>query len=171
LSVCYRKAILAHAAAEGTPTGSPYLEREDEAEATEAFVGALPDVPLDDPSWDDPTFVFDAEMLAEGNHPWPIPTRPEDDDDRSVPPDAVLMPPELEPEGFEPTTEDLEDLRRWALEVEAVRLGLTIAPIAGGALAPTAEDVAEARAHREAMDALEALRRAAEADGPRYGYE
>jgi hypothetical protein len=145
-----RDRILAYAAARGTPTGSPDLEAGDEAEATEAFVGGLPDVPPDDPAWDDQTFVLDAEMLAEGNHPWPIPTRPEDDDDRSMPPDAVLMPPELEREGFDPTPEDLEDLRRWEQEIEAGRPGLTIAPIGGGAPAPTAEDAAEARADGDA---------------------
>lgn len=46
-----RERIVAYAAAEGTPTGSPYLEAEDEAEASEAFVGALPAVPFDSAEW------------------------------------------------------------------------------------------------------------------------
>jgi hypothetical protein len=138
----YAKArILAYTAREGTPTGCRYLDREDEADAEQVFADSLPAVPPDSPAWDrDTSVIFDVEMLAEGVHPWPIPTRPEDDDTRAVPPDAVLLPPELEPEfeldRFEPSPEDWEALRRWALEVEAGCLGLSIPPVSGGAPEP-----------------------------------
>jgi hypothetical protein len=71
-----REAILAHTAAEGTPTGCAYLDVEDEAAATEAFVEALPAVAFDSAEWGD-------------DGP--------DDADRSIPAGAVLVPPELEP--------------------------------------------------------------------------
>lgn len=45
--------ITAHVEAEGTPTGSAYLEAEDEAGATEAYVSALEPVAYDDPAWGD----------------------------------------------------------------------------------------------------------------------
>jgi hypothetical protein len=111
-----REAIVAHAAAEGTPTGCGYLDPSDEAAATETFIGAMAPVPSDDPAWDDETMCLDAEMLALGNHPWPIPAREEDDDDRAVPPDAAPMPPE-----FEPTAEDLADYDAWLADLERRR--------------------------------------------------
>jgi hypothetical protein len=92
-----REAVLAHTAAEGTPTGCAYLETEDEGPATEAFVGALPAVPYDSTEWGE--------------------DRP-DDADRSIPADTVLVPPELlelaplcggGPEPPTPTDEDLAD--------------------------------------------------------------
>jgi hypothetical protein len=43
--------LVAHAHAEGTPTGSPYLDREDEAAASEVFVEAMPAVPYGSPLW------------------------------------------------------------------------------------------------------------------------
>jgi hypothetical protein len=102
-----REAVLAHTAAEGTPTGCADLEAEDEGPATEAFVGALPAVPFDSAEWgeDGP-----------------------DDGDRSIPADAVLVPPELlelapivggAPESFTPTDEDLADYAAWSAELDA----------------------------------------------------
>jgi hypothetical protein len=98
-----REAILAHVAGEGTPTGCPYLEAEDEGPATEAFVSALPAVAYDSATWGD-------------DGP--------DDGDRSIPADAVLVPPELlelapivgmapedEPRPFAPSPEDRADDR------------------------------------------------------------
>src|SRR6516165_8669136 len=46
-----RERILAHAAAEGTPTGCRYLEREDEAGAEAVFVDALPPLEYSNPAW------------------------------------------------------------------------------------------------------------------------
>lgn len=125
--------IVAHAAREGTPTGSPDLEPEDEGPATEAFVGALPSVRFDSAAWDDESVLFDAGMLAEGRHPWPIPAEPDGPFDRSVPADAVLVPPEFlelppicggSPDAggpYEPTAEDLADYARWSAELDARR--------------------------------------------------
>jgi hypothetical protein len=101
------EAIVGHTAAEGTPTGSPYLDREDEPTASEVFVEAMEAVPFDDPAWGDP---------GPG------------DSDRSVPAGAAIVPTELldlapicggGPEPFEPSEGDWEDYRRWAAEVEA----------------------------------------------------
>jgi hypothetical protein len=50
-----------------------FLEAEDEATAEEIFIEAMPPVPLDSESWDRQDMCLDAAMLAEGNHPWPIP--------------------------------------------------------------------------------------------------
>ena len=60
----------------------------------EAFTAALPEVPFDSPAWDAEDAFLDAELLATDRHPWPVPTV--GDDDRMIPPDAVLVPPELE---------------------------------------------------------------------------
>jgi hypothetical protein len=47
-----RDQVVRRAVAHGTPTGSEYLDREDEDAATEAFVGAMPEVALDSNCWD-----------------------------------------------------------------------------------------------------------------------
>lgn len=67
-----REAILAHAAREGTPTGSSYLEAEDEAGATGAYLRALPAVPYADPAWDDESVILDVPMMIDGTHPFPL---------------------------------------------------------------------------------------------------
>jgi hypothetical protein len=104
--------IWAWTVANGTPTGCRYLDREDESDATDVFVASLPEVPFDSPAWDrDTSVIFDVEMLVEDNHPWPIPTV--GDDDRTIPPDADLVPPEV---------------------LELAELGL--APIGGGSPEP-----------------------------------
>jgi hypothetical protein len=86
--------ILAYTAAADTPTGSPYLDDEDEAGATEAFVDALAHAPDDHPAWDDPGYL-DVESIreAEGSP---------GDADRSIPADAILIPPELDDLEIEP---------------------------------------------------------------------
>jgi hypothetical protein len=89
-----RERILAHTAAEGCPFGSPCIELEDEAGASGAFLRALPAVPYDDPAWDDESVILDVAMLAAGTHPFPMP----DDDGRDIPPDAAVVPPELDPD-------------------------------------------------------------------------
>jgi hypothetical protein len=87
--------ILAHAATEGTPTGSPYLDPEDEAGATDAFVDALAPVPCDSLAWDDPGVYLDAESIREA-------ADGRGAVDRSIPADAVLEPPELDDFEMEP---------------------------------------------------------------------
>jgi hypothetical protein len=96
------ESIVRHAGREGTPTGCPYLEAEDEDGATEAFVSALPAVPPDAAAWDDESVLFDARMLADGVHPMPF-------------------PPEPDGPGYVPTAADLEDYARWAAELDARR--------------------------------------------------
>jgi hypothetical protein len=44
-------AVLAYTAAHGTPSGSAYLDREDEADATEAYISGLDPVPYSSPEW------------------------------------------------------------------------------------------------------------------------
>src|SRR5690348_6928529 len=73
-----RDVVLAHTAREGTPTGCIYLDPEDEQDASEVFVAELEPVPFDHESWDRQDVLFDARMLAEGTHPWPIPVTGDD---------------------------------------------------------------------------------------------
>lgn len=119
--------ILAHAALAGTPTGSAYLESGDEAAASEAFTAALEPVPFDDPAWADESVYLDRESLLET-------AKAPGDADRSIPPGAVLVPPELE---------DLDQVEPGAAAVSAAILAdepaladawrACMPPIAGGA--------------------------------------
>jgi hypothetical protein len=90
----YVDQIIRHAAAAGTIVGSP-VDPEDEAAVEAAFVEALDamnPVPYDDPAWDrDTAVIFDAAMLAAGNHPWPIPT---DFDGAMAADDAAMAMPD-----------------------------------------------------------------------------
>ena len=63
--------VVAYAARERTPTGSPCLKTEHEAGASGAFLRNLPAVPHDSPAWDDESVILDARMLADGVHPRP----------------------------------------------------------------------------------------------------
>jgi hypothetical protein len=61
--------IVAHTLAEGTPTGAPELDREDEELATEVWIEAMPRVPMAARDWDGRipagiVFVTDAEAEA-----------------------------------------------------------------------------------------------------------
>jgi hypothetical protein len=130
-----RDRIACWTATHGTPTGCPYLDREDEQDVTEVYVAGLEPVPFTGEAWDrDTSVIFDAEMLARGDHPWPIVGGP--DDDREFDPDAGceslpglpdLRDPDDWPEGlppitggspeaepFEPTNEDLQDFAQWS---------------------------------------------------------
>jgi hypothetical protein len=114
----YAKArILAYTAREGTPTGCRYLDREDEHDAEMVFVDSLPAVPFDSAAWDREDTFLDARMLAADTHPLPFgdgPDAPDADphvhfpgiaplaERLSIPPDAVLLPPEFELDDFEP---------------------------------------------------------------------
>jgi hypothetical protein len=184
-----RESILAHAAAEGTPTGSPYLEPGDEAGSNGAFIRALEPVPYSSPAWDLEDVILDAAMLAAGTHPFPMP----DDDGRDIPPDAAVVPPELDPDDddddlsveelipsparADPDAEPPDD---WAGDASVGWVSLP--PIRGGGpdetydptptewaqacalfrepepFVPSATDLAELHAHRDATEAL-------------YGYE
>src|SRR4051812_20892025 len=48
-----RESICAHVAREGTVTGAPGLEAEDEADASMVYEAELTPVPFDSPAWDD----------------------------------------------------------------------------------------------------------------------
>lgn len=85
--------IVAYAGIDGTPTGCPGLRPEDEGPATESFVDALPDAPDDDPAWGNPSVFIDVESLLEPREAVAI--GPENGD-RSIPPGAILIPPELD---------------------------------------------------------------------------
>jgi hypothetical protein len=117
-----REAILAHTARVGTPTASAYLEASDEAEASEAFVSALPEVPEASEAWDREDVFLDAGMLADGTHPWPILAT--GDDDRDAPDDFAAAA--------------LEDL--------------DIRPVCGGAPVPTEADSRDFEAWLEQVD-------------------
>jgi hypothetical protein len=138
--------IAAHVAAEGTPTGCPELDPEDEATATEVFAGALPAVPSVSWQWDygDRSGHWtDSAPVAAGSGEGPG----------------------CEPEPFEPSADDLADYAAWS-----AALALALPPVAGGSpFEPTAEDLADAAAYAALVDAIEDQRRAAEP--PLWGYE
>jgi hypothetical protein len=97
-----RARILAYTAREGTPSGCPELDAEDEHDCEMVYVEAFGPVPYDDPAWDDETMCLDVGLLARGVHPWPIPAV--GDDDRA-----------------EPTEDDLADYGRWSEELDRRR--------------------------------------------------
>lgn len=122
--------IYDHVAVHGTMAGCAYLDPADEAAAEEAFVDALPALPLDSDAWDrDESVIFDAELLAAGNHPWPIPVVSADDD-------------RLGPDDEWPNLD--------SLAAAAALEDLALPPIAGGAPERTDDDIdREARDHAE----------------------
>jgi hypothetical protein len=87
-----RDRIIRHATAAGTLAGSE-IDPEDEAAAEEAFVEALDAVPGDSDAWDRPDAFLDVESLLEPRRAVGVEPPAED---RTIPADAVLMPPELE---------------------------------------------------------------------------
>ncbi len=122
-----RESICAYVAREGTVTGAPGLDAEDEADASWVFENELEPVPFDSEAWDrDQGVIFDVELLIAGNHPWPLVQ--DQDDDRTAPdfdasrraiaasdPIPPLPPtsggaPDDEPE-FTPSPADWEDYR------------------------------------------------------------
>jgi hypothetical protein len=67
---CYRNPT----AANGTPTGCPELDREDEHDAEMVFIEGLEPVSFESEAWDrDRGVLFDAELLSLEQHPWPVP--------------------------------------------------------------------------------------------------
>jgi hypothetical protein len=161
----YARAIADHAGREGELSGAVaagLLDREHEDDATEIFVESLADVPPDSLAWTHPGIYLDVDSLLEGGRP-----------DRSIPPDAVLLPPELDPEGpYAPTAEDLADYGAWLEALDRDQMAALVAPIAGGApFEPTAEDVADMEAHWKFTEKQDARRRAENARNALWGYE
>jgi hypothetical protein len=122
-----RESIVRHAAAEGTPTGSPYLESEDEAGATGAFTRAMDAVPYDSPAWDDPSVWLDVDSIMDAAAAAAV--EPPDDWKGSAAAGWALIPPELEDmelppvcgggpedEPFNPTPEDERAYLLWLRE-------------------------------------------------------
>jgi hypothetical protein len=139
--------ILGHVAATGCLASAAYLDREDEAEASEVFIDALPEVAGDGPAWDREDVFLDAEMLAAGNHPWPIPAA--GDDDRAGPDDfdrAMMaledLPLPISGGAPEPSPEDLADYHAWSEDLDRRR------------------DGEPARTDRHSVDSLERIHRA-----------
>jgi hypothetical protein len=83
--------IEGHVAVHGTLAGS-MIDPEDEAAAEEAFVGGLDAVPGDSDAWGRPDTFLDVESLLEPRGAVAIEPPA---GDRSIPADAVLLPPEL----------------------------------------------------------------------------
>jgi hypothetical protein len=125
--------ICRYTMANGTPTGAPGLDPEDEHDAELVFVAELEPVGLDSDAWDaDAGAVYlDVELLSLGTHPFPY--NPDADDTGEFPPApleaiAAALPPvaggspdDDAPEPFEPTAEDLADLARWSEDLERRR--------------------------------------------------
>jgi hypothetical protein len=124
-----RRAIVRAAAVHGTPTASTELCDEDEAEATEAWVSALPESPFDGPAWDHEDVFLDVELLAAGTHPFPMPEPPDGpdapDDGPSVRFPGISLPPirggSDEAEPFVPSAEDLADYHAWSEDLDRRR--------------------------------------------------
>lgn len=122
-----RETVVMHTSREGTPSGCPELDPEDEATATEVFVDALPAGHPSDPAWDRPAVA--AGALATGCL---VPPELEDDAERvdwilsaweaqheeTLRSLAAAPGPSGEPAPYEPTAEDLADYERWLREHE-----------------------------------------------------
>jgi hypothetical protein len=118
--------ILGHVAATGCLASAAYLDREDEAEASEVFIGALPAVELDAEAWDREDVFLDAGLLADGRHPWPIPAVGDDDREFDAAMDALEDLPLPISGGApepEPSPEDLADYARWSEDLDRRRDG------------------------------------------------
>lgn len=115
--------ILDHTEREGTPTGAPDLDREDEWAATEVFVAGLADIPMASPCWDDPTAIIDVELYLNGVHPTPFPEPPADEllslAAHGLAPIAGGSPEGDEP--VEPSPEDWADYAAWSRGLEERR--------------------------------------------------
>jgi hypothetical protein len=112
-----RDAVWRHIVANGTLEGSA-IDREDMGDAEMVYIESLAPVPLDSDAWDrDAGVLFDVAMLAEGNHPWPIPTTGDDDReafDRAMDALEDFPAPVAGGAPFEPSPADLEDYHRWS---------------------------------------------------------
>jgi hypothetical protein len=128
-----RERIVSYASAEGTLTGCPELDREDEATATEVWVEALPAVPQTGREWCDPMEwtlpeaeleAIDAELFAAecdrrdavdapGDRPWITLMMSESS---GLPPISGGAP-----EPFTPSAEDWADYHGWSEDLERRR--------------------------------------------------
>jgi hypothetical protein len=121
--------ICRYTMANGTPTGAPGLDAEDEADAEAVYVAELEPVGLDHESWDaDAGVILDVDLMIRQAHPFPF--DPNSVTTEEFPPAgieaiAAALPPVAggspEAEPFEPTAEDLADLAAWSAELEARR--------------------------------------------------
>jgi hypothetical protein len=108
--------IFDYVAVQGTPTGCPELPAEDEAPATAVFCDGLDAVPYSSDAWTHDDVFLDAQMLADGTHPGPLPMEPPASADARNGSVAALPSisggsPEAKP--FEPSAEDLADFHAW----------------------------------------------------------
>jgi hypothetical protein len=116
--------IFDYTAVEGTPTGCPELDPTDEYGANSVFCDALDLVPYNAPAWDHDDVFLDAELLAAGTHPFPMPEPPDapDDGPHARFPGVRALPrisggsPAAEP--FTPSQADWDDYSRWSRELE-----------------------------------------------------
>jgi hypothetical protein len=129
----------------GTLAGS-MIEPEDEAGAEEAFTAALPAVAYDADAWDLPDAFLDVAMLADDCHPLPFGPESEGDAGGSAAAAPALEDLPLAVSGGAPGPDEDE----WRAACEMFR--------GPEPYTPTAEDLAEKHAHREATEC-------------RYGYE
>jgi hypothetical protein len=110
-----RGKIVALALVTGDPTASEELCDEDQSEAVDAWVDALPEVPYSDPAWDRDDAFLDVAMLAAGTHPLPWGIVPPELEDELEPPDA--------PDDRPSRSSHFADMLAWGI----------VAPISGGA--------------------------------------
>jgi hypothetical protein len=119
-----RGRILAFTAANGTPSGCPELDREDEADASMVFEESLEPIPFDDEAWDKyEDMVMDARLLASNEHPFPIPAQGDDDRafDAAMEADDAAMPLPAIPDDRDPR--DWAEYRRMFDDREPPRYG------------------------------------------------
>jgi hypothetical protein len=127
-SPCAREAIVRYTVANGTPSGCPALDREDEHDASMVFEAELEPVPFDSPAWDrDGGVYLDVALLAENRHPTPFPAEPPDVGYGQAPDESWFHPHRHSPNGanglppvrggseeagrFEPSEQDWRDYR------------------------------------------------------------
>lgn len=130
--------IVAYTARQGTPSGCPELDPEDECDAEAVYVEGLPEVPMDSPAWDREDAFLVVEWLAAGVHPLPFAAEP-DDDTGEWPVPAEADAPDASPHARFPGIASL-----------AERMALP--PLSGGSPEPTAEDLSDYGAWSEDLD-------------------
>lgn len=165
-----RAEVLEYVAREGTTAGCPSLDPEDHHDAEMVLEESFAEVPFDSPAWDrHQDVLFDAEMLADGNHPWPIPVV-SDDDDRTDPEDEIF--------GTPPIPADLCDRFRDPHDWPDTDEWPAVPPICGGApepepepFTPSDEDWEDYRRWAEEYERRAALARIDDARFPLWGYE
>jgi hypothetical protein len=143
------EAIVSYAATEGTVEGAPGLDPVDYEHAEWALETGCEAVPQTDPAWDEHTSwpgqgpVYQTKGAVYVADAWVFLVGALDRVCRAVPADAVIVPPELEPE---PDPSDVD--RGWAAEC------LSLPPISGGSPdpEPTAADRSDLDAYLATVD-------------------